>query len=999
MVMHNSFRHSFGGAIDRSSTIRFTFDGVSYNAYQGDTLASALIANGVKLVGRSFKYHRPRGIFGIGVEEPSAMVQLRSGARWEPNLRATEIEVFDGLEAVSQNRWPSLRFDVGYLSNLLSAFLPSGFYYKTFMWPKTKWVFYEKIIRAAAGLGKAPTEHDPDSYSKLYQYCDLLIVGGGPAGIAAALSAGASDAKVIVLDESWPLGGRLKYDEESIDGKAGDEWLAESVNTLQSMPNVQIYTRTTAFGYYDHNLVAALQRVSDHCLEPQLWQDRQKIHWIRAKQIILATGAIERSIPFDGNDKPGVMLASAARSYARRYAARCGNKAVVFSNNDSAYETVSALKNMGVTVVAVIDSRIATPGKRAMKHLGDTTLKQGFTVVKVNGFSSIKSISVARTLGENEVLGSTEQIVCDSLCISGGWTPTVHLFSHAQGKLEFSDAIGAYVPAEQIESIHVVGAANGAFGLGECLEQGAQSANKSLGNIGIPCNSPAAPPQTQSHDETPMQPLWRVPAVGRKRSKRFVDIQNDVTVEDIELAHSEGYVSVEHLKRYTTLGMGTDQGRTSNINGLANLADLRKLEIPQVGHTTFRPPYTPVGLGALANCEFGHHLSPLRRTALHDWHVQNHAKMHNTGLWQRPYYYLRSGERIMDAINRESVHVRDKVGIADVSTLGKIDVQGRDAAEFLERVYINRWTSLPVGRVRYGLMLREDGFVFDDGTTTRISENEFYMTTTTANAGPVMEHLEFYAQTVWPHLHVHLTSVTDQWGGIALAGPNSRDVLSLLIGQDKASNDKLPYMSFAQAQIDGIDVRIFRVSFSGELGFEIHVPWKNTEEIWKTILAAGQKWDITPYGMEALTVLRIEKGHVVSSELDGRTTAADLGFAAMMKKDKDFIGKRLAERSALVANNRKQLVGVRSTNGRPIPKGAQIVEESQIRSHMDMKGHVTSICHSPNLDQEIGLALIANGRQIEGKILYAASPLSDRIVPVEVMHHIFFDPAGERTRG
>jgi len=999
MSKRNSFRHSFGGQIDRSSAIRFSFDGVSYGAYQGDTLASALLANGVRVVGRSFKYHRPRGIFAIGVEEPSAMVQLRSGPRWEPNLRATEIEVYDGLEAVSQNRWPSLRFDIGYLSNLLSAFLPSGFYYKTFMWPKSKWMFYEKIIRAAAGLGKAPTENDPDSYSKLYQFCDVLIVGGGPAGIAAALSAGASKAKVILVDESWPLGGRLKYDEESIDGKAGDDWLSESVKKLKAMPNVHIFTRTTAFGCYDDNMVVALERVADHCHEPQLWQDRQKVHWIRARQIILATGSIERSIPFDGNDRPGVMLAGAARGYARRYAARCGKKAVIFTNNDSAYLTVSALKNSGVTVVAVIDSRVAKPGPRAMEHLGDTTLKQGFTVVRVNGYSSIKSVSIARTLGENETLGSTENLMCDSLCISGGWTPTVHLFSHAQGKLEFSSEIGAYVPAEELKSFHVVGSANGAFALSDCLAQGTAGGVQSAAQIGMSSDSPAASPQAQAFDETPMQALWRVPSVGRKRSKRFVDIQNDVTIEDIELAHSEGYVSVEHLKRYTTLGMGTDQGRTSNINGLANLADLRDLEIPQVGHTTFRPPYTPVGLGALANCEYGHHLSPLRRTALHDWHCNNRAKMHNTGVWQRAYYYLRSGEQIMDAINREAMHVRNKVGIADVSTLGGIDIQGRDAAEFLERVYINRWTSLPVGRVRYGLMLREDGFVFDDGTATRISENEFYMTTTTANAGPVMEHLEFYAQTVWPDLHVHLTSVTDQWGGIALAGPHSRDVLSALIGEEQASNDNLPYMSCISAQIDGIDVRVFRVSFSGELGFEIHIPWKYTEQIWKTILGAGQNWDIAPYGMEALTILRIEKGHVVSAELDGRTTAADLGFAAMMKKDKDFVGKRLAERSALVADSRKHLVGVRSTNGRPIPKGAQIVEESQIKPQMDTKGHVTSSCHSPNLDQHIGLALIANGRQIQGKVLYAASALSDRIVPVEITHHIFLDPAGERTRG
>ena len=997
--MRNVFRHSFGGSIDRSHPVRFKFDGQEFVAYPGDTLASALLANGVKLVGRSFKYHRRRGILGIGVEEPSAMVQLRTGGRWEPNLRATEIEVFDGLEAASQNRWPTLRFDIGSVFNWFSPFLPSGFYYKTFMWPKSKWMLYEKFIRQAAGLGKSATEKDPDTYSKTFEYCDILVVGAGPAGLAAALSAANTGANVVLVEETASLGGRLNYDEETINERSADQWTSECARGLASMPNVVILKRTTAFGIYDQNLVAALQRLADHEAEPQVWQDRQRVHWIRARQIILACGSIERTIPFDGNDRPGVMLASAVRGYAKKYSVRCGKNAVIFTNNDSAYMTVSSLKSVGVNVVAVIDSRTAQPEKWAMEQLGDTPLKQGYAVSKTVGFNSVKAVDIVRILDKDATMGSTERIACDLLCVSGGWTPTAHLFSHAQGKLEFNDRIGAYVPSQKLQSVHVIGSANGTFSLRECITEAMLRGADSARQIGFDSSAVIESPQVQERIEAESQPLWRVPSVGKKRSKRFVDIQNDVTIEDIHLAHLEGYVSVEHLKRYTTLGMGTDQGRTSNINGLANLADLRKIEIPEVGHTTFRPPYTAIGLGAISGCEVGLHLSPVRRSALHSWHEQNHGNIQNSGVWKRPGYYPNPGEQIMDAIHREAVHVRSKVGITDVSSLGKIDIQGRDAAEFLDRVYINRWSSLPVGRVRYGLMLREDGFVYDDGTTTRISENEFYMTTTTAKAGPVLEHLEFYAQTVWPDLHVHLTSVTDQWAGMALAGPNSRDVLNALIGEDKASDEKLPFMGFIQCEIDGIEVRIFRVTFSGELGYEIHIPWKSAETVWKATLLAGKNWDIAPYGLEAMTVLRIEKGHVVAAELNGRTTAADLGFSRMMKKDKDFVGKRMAERPALCSDNRKQLVGLRSTTGRPIPRGAQIVETSTILPKMESKGHVSSTCYSPNLDQEIGLALIANGRQIEGKVLYAASPLNGRIVPVEVVNHVFFDPTGERCRG
>lgn len=995
----SSYRYSFGGSLDRSQPISFKFDGREYSAYQGDTLASALLANGVQLVGRSFKYHRPRGVIGIGVEEPSAMVRLRTGARAEPNIRVTEVELYDGLEATSQHCWPTLSLDFGALINLLSPIFPAGFYYKTFMWPASKWMLYERFIRKAAGLGRSATEHDPDTYSKSYEFCDVLIVGAGPAGLTAALNAANSGARVIIVDESSEAGGRLRFDDESIDGVSADQWVIQTSRRLSTMPNVQFRLRTTAFGYYDQNMVAAVERVADHVNQPAQGQVRHRLISIRASQVVLATGAIERLIPFGYNDKPGVMLASAVRGYARKYSVVCGKKIVVFTNNDSAYATVAALRDVGASVVTVVDSRLHSPGKDALEQLGDAKLMQGSVVLTTKGFRSVKAVEVGRLNGQESSSIKSQTIGCDLLCVSGGWTPTVHLFSHAQGKLKFDNEIGAFVPGEEKPSIHLAGSITGAFSLSECLMQGNQAGLESARQAGLKVvESGGVLPDVPEQSTAAMQPLWKVPST-KKRSKRFVDIQNDVTVEDIELAHSEGYISVEHLKRYTTLGMGTDQGRTSNINGLANLALLRESEIPSVGHTTFRPPYTPVSMGALAGGECGKHLSPVRRTPLHEWHVSNLGLMQNSGAWQRPAYYARTGERMQDAIFRETRHVREKVGITDVSSLGKIDVQGRDAAEFLERIYINRWKSLPIGRCRYGLMLREDGFVFDDGTSTRLSENEFYMTTTTANAGPVLEHMEIYAQTVWPELHVHLTSISDQWAGMALAGPFSRDVLSVLIGEEAASNDSLPYMGVSSTTIADVPVLVFRVSFSGELGYEIHMPSKQAEFVWETVLDAGRPWDIAPYGLEAMTILRIEKGHVVSAELNGRTTAADLGFGRMMKTEGDYVGRRLAERSALVANGRKQLVGIKSIEGSPIPRGAQITPERSQGNPAQSSGYVTSACYSPNLEQEIGLALIADGPQIHGKTMYASSPLTGREVPVEVVHHIFLDPQGERVRG
>ena len=995
------FRNTDGGAIDRSRPMRFTFNGRTYEGFAGDTLASALLANGVHLVGRSFKYHRPRGIVGAGPEESNAMVQLRTGERTEPNIPATQIELFDGLVAKSQNCWPSVYFDINAFNNIASKLIPSAFYYKTFMWPAKMWLTYEHFIRKAAGFGDSPTQPDPDHYEHRFAHCDVLVAGGGPAGLMAALAAGRAGARVVIADERAALGGALLARRDTIDGKPAIDWVAAALAELEAMAEVTVLPRTTVASYYDHNMLVLAERVSDHLPVPPEHLPRHRLWQVRAKQVVLATGAIERPLVFANNDLPGVMLASAARAYTNQYGVRAGSRAVIFTNNDSAYGAAFDLAASGVEVTAIVDARVDVNAA-----LRDSAANAGIecifnsVVAGVQGKKHVTSTDVMALDESGAPGGSSRNVLCDLVCFSGGWTPSVHLLSQSCGKIKFDDELTAFRPSESVQQERSAGACNGEMTLRACLKEGAAAGTEAVRLAGFDDAKSATAPSASDDTDAIPRPLWDVPPPDHIRGKRFVDFQHDVTAADIALAHREGYRSVEHLKRYTTIGMGADQGRTSNVNGLAIMAALRGEDIPAVGTTTFRPPYTPISFGAITGTERGQHFAPIRRTAMYDWHVNAGASFVPAGLWLRAQVYQRPGEGMMDAIWREAKTVRETVGMVDVSPLGKIDIQGRDAGEFLNRLYINGFKKLPVGKVRYGVMLREDGIVYDDGTTTRITENHFMMTTTTAKAGPVMQHLEYHAQVVWPELDVQVISVTEEWAGMALAGPDSRRVLEAICEDIDVSNQACPFMAFREGTIAGAPARLFRISFSGELAYEINVPADYGMDVWERVMEAGARYGIIPYGTEAMSILRMEKGHVVGGELNGRTTADDLGFGGMLSSKKDYIGRRSLNRPALVDTNRKQLVGLVPVDGTStIPRGAQIVADPNHALPNPMLGEVTSNCYSPNLGHPIGLGILSNGREREGEVLHAVSPVTNQSVQVRIANPVFFDPEGERLHG
>jgi sarcosine oxidase, subunit alpha len=992
-----------GGRIDRSRPLGFIFNGRRFTGFAGDTLASALLANDIHFVGRSFKYHRKRGIFSAGVEEPNALVQLELGGRTEPNARATQVELYDGLIASSQNCWPTLAFDLGAVNGLMSRLYPAGFYYKTFMWPPSFWMTYERVIRRAAGLGKSPREPDPDTYEKIWRHCDVLVIGAGPAGLAAALAAGRSGARVILVDEQAEFGGSLLSRKSLIDGAAATDWMSDAWSELASLPEVLLLPRTTAYGYYDDNYLCLIERSGDH--RPAAINGvvpRQRLWHVRAKEVVLATGAIERPLVFGDNDRPGVMLASAIETYVNRYAVAPGRRAVIVTGNDSAYGAALALTEAG-TAVTVADLRTDPKGPLLDEaRIRSVEVLRGYAIVATHGNLRVSAVEVApMTVDGRALAGGSRRIECDLVGISGGWNPTVHLYSQSGGKLRYDETLGGFVPGQPRPSQHLAGAVRGTFALGQCLAEGfaaGAAAAEAAGFRGV-----AAPlPAVDDDETTPARTLWALPARSPDGggSKRFVDLQNDVTASDIQLAAREGYRSVEHLKRYTTMGMGTDQGKTSNINALAILSETLGAAIPEVGTTTFRPPYTPVTIGAFASRDLGDLLDPIRRTPTHGWAEKVGAPFEDVGQWKRAWYFPKPGESMHAAVNREVKAARTSIGIVDASTLGKIDIQGPDAVKLLNWVYTNAWNNLAIGRSRYGLMLDEAGMVFDDGVTTRIGENHYHMTTTTGGAARVLSWLEEWLQCEWPHYRVFLTSVTEQWATIGVAGPNARKLIAELTQDIPLDDESFPFMSLREGTVAGIPARVFRISFTGELSYEINVPTSYGLALWQALMTAGEKYDITPYGTEAMHVLRAEKGYIIAGQdTDGTVTPGDLGMDWIVSKKKgDFLGRRSLMRPDTMREDRKQLVGLLTQNpSEVIPEGAQIVAEVNPKPPTKMLGHVTSSYYSPNIGRSIALALIESGRQRIGQELLAALP--DRTIRVTVTEPRFFDLEGKRING
>ena len=988
-----------GGRIDRRRPLHFTFDGAGYVGYAGDTLASALLANGVHLVGRSFKYHRPRGIFGAGSEEPNALVQLGRGGLTEPNARATVVELYEGLNAASQNCWPSVRFDLWALNGVLGPLFPAGFYYKTFMWPQSWWRrVYERLIRRAAGLGRAPSAPDPDRYEHMHAHCDVLVVGAGPAGLMAALAAGRSGARVILVDEQPELGGALLSEPSDHPGAV---WLRSVAAELEGCAELRVLTRTTAFGYYDHNFLGLLERVTDHLpadAAPHL--PRQRLWKVRASQVVLATGALERPLVFADNDRPGIMLASAVRTYVNRYGVRPGRRAVVFTNNDSAYRTALDLVRAGVGV-SVIDLRARPAGSLpAEARAAGISVLAGHAITGTKGRHRIVSAQVRRlNASGDQVEGPVDTIPCDLVCVAGGWNPTIHLQSQSRAMPRYDDARALFLPGEPRQPERSAGACNGAFTLRACLEQGARAGQEAAAATGFTAELPELP-QLDEPEEAPARTMWLVPS-GRplQRSKMFVDLQNDVTAGDIRLALGEGYRSIEHVKRYTTTGMGTDQGKTANVNALGIVAEITGESVAEIGVTTFRPPYTPVTFGAVVGRNCGAMFDPVRRTPMHAWHETHGAVFEDVGQWKRPWYYPGAGEDMAAAVAREVKATRAGIGILDASTLGKIDIQGPDAAELLNRIYTNAWGRLAVGRCRYGLMLGEDGMVFDDGVTTRLGEHHYVMSTTSGGAARVLAWLEEWLQTEWPELEVYCTSVTEQWATIAISGPHSRKLLAELAEGIDLAPAAFPHMSMRDARVRGVPARVFRISFTGELGFEIQVPASYGLAVWEACIEAGAKYGITPFGTEAMHVLRAEKGYIITGQdTDGTVTPHDLGMDWIVAQQKpDFIGKRSLARADIQKPGRKQLVGLLPEPASELlEEGAQIVADPHQLIPMTMIGHVTSSYMSPNLGRSFALALVKDGRARLGERLYV--PMLDRTIAVTVTEPVFFDKEGERLR-
>ena len=998
--MTKNLRVKTGKNIDETYRISFKFNGSTYYGFKGDTLASALLANDIHLVGRSFKYHRPRGIMTAGSEEPNAIVQLHdNSSRTEPNVRATEVEIYEGLEASSQNCWPSVKFDIAGINNFLSPLLPAGFYYKTFMWPASFWEKYEYFIRRSAGLGKSPTEPDPDVYEHKYIHCDVLVIGSGISGIIAAKTAAKNGFKTLLVEEKPNLGGSTIYqnsDHFKINNQTSSSWLEKEINEIKKLKNLEIKTRTSVAAYHGYNFLLARENLTDHLpIELRKDKTRHNLLKIRAKKVIAATGSIERPMIFDNNDRPGILLSSAIKRYADFFGVACGEKSILFTNNDSAYETAISLIQKGINIEAIIDNREEVDSKLLYEvEKNNIKVLKGYTVTNTFGYKRINKVSIKQLSKDGQkVVGSKIDLSCDCLGISGGWTPAVHLFTQSGGKLKFREEDQVFIPNIYPSDQLSIGSCNGDFTLDEILTNTPKSLKDYL-NIK---NTEYDNLEVLSSANKSKRNIWLLPSdkvLGKTKS--FVDYQNDATAKDIKLALREGFRSIEHVKRYTTTGMGTDQGKLGNMHALGIISETAGAKMGELGTTTFRPPYTPLTFGTIVGRNVGEYFDIFRKTPIHDWHIENKAEFENVGQWKRAWYYPKENENMHQAVQRESKAARESAGILDASTLGKIDIQGTDASEFLNRVYTNAWSKLAIGKCRYGLMLNEDGMVYDDGVTTRLGENHYIMTTTTGGAANVLGKLEDYLQTEWPELDVYLTSVTDHFATVSVCGPNSKKIVSEVIPDLDFSDESFPHMSFKNAKIGKINCRVMRISFTGEHSYEINIQANYGKSVWEKCMEAGKEYNITPYGTETMHLLRAEKGFIiVGQDTDATMTPIDLQMDWIVSKKKyDFIGKRSLYRSDTIRDDRKQLVGLLTEDPNEVlEEGAQIVANVN-ESPIEMLGHITSSYYSPNLKKSIALGVVKGGKNMMGQKLII--PMEKKNIKVTVADPVFLDKENKR---